>query len=177
MKKTIVFLALIAMVSCTSKPDNVIHDQKTEAGNWVLLPGAHDPIQEKLTYYQIEPTWSQSLAWANQRDDRALTVSLGLLLFIAFVGLLVGNYTYAKWFPEIFEKKPMLYNALLFLTLAGSAYFYFGDASGIKWNNEKWVRKEAYDKAIKENGSTAPIWDSLRNNCLIVDGPYDCYKK
>lgn len=171
---TIVFVSV--MVSCGTAPDNVIHDQKTEAGNWVLLPGAHDPIQEKLTYYQIAPTWGQSVTWANERKDRVLTVCAAILLFIAFVALIIGKYTYASWFPEFLDTRVLLYNVLLFISLSGAAYFYFGDASGIKWNNEKWVKKELYDKCIKEIGSVQPIWDSLRNNCLIVNGPYDCYK-
>jgi hypothetical protein len=39
------------------------------------------------------------------------------------------------------------------------------------------VKKEVYDKAIKETGSTKPIWDSLRSECKIVFGPYECYGK
>jgi hypothetical protein len=33
------------------------------------------------------------------------------------------------------------------------------------------------DQLVKDSGSVKPIWDSLRKNCLIVGGPYDCYQK
>ena len=38
----------------------------------------------------------------------------------------------------------------------------------IKWNNDKWVKKEVYLKTIEEAGSTQPIWDSLETNNLII---------
>lgn len=173
------FLALVVIVfaSCNPSPDNIIQGQKTEPGNWVIKPGGKSPELEQITYYQISPTWSQAVAWSDRRADRIIKVALFFVLFVLFVALLVGKFSYAKWFPQFLDKNVLIFNALLFVTLSSSMYFYFGDASGIKWNNDKWITKDLYDKNMSEKGDTKAIWDSLETNCLIVDGPYDCYKK
>lgn len=178
MKKYILLMLLVLFVgACSVIPNNIIRDQKTEKGDWVITPDSSKPVQANVTYYKIEPTWGQSMAYADARADRLVKVILSLVCFIIFVGLFVGRYSDAKWFPEGLYVRDLLFNAILFLSLAASVYFYFGDAAGVRWNNDKWIEKSKYDKAIQETGSTQPIWDSLRNNCLIVDGPYDCYTK
>jgi hypothetical protein len=177
MKKFLAFLLVSVLFACNTKPDDTIHNQKSEPGGWAMDGSSDKPVQQYEIYYQISPTWGQAVAWADQRADRILTVSLAIICLALFIGLIIGKATYASWFPRYLDEKVLIYNALLFITLSASAYFYIGDASGVKWNNDKWVSKEVYDKAIKEAGSTKPIWDSLQNNCLIVDGPYNCYKK
>jgi hypothetical protein len=177
MKKFIVFLLLVILATgCSRKPDNKIHNQKTEKGDWIKDSVTNKPVQENVVYYQISPTWGQSFEWASQRGDRALQVIVALILFILFVALIVGTVTGASWLPQYFENPVRLY-AVLFVLLSGAFYFYTGSAFGVKWNNDKWVTKQVYEKAIKEAGSTQPIWDSLQNNCLIIDGPYNCEKK
>lgn len=136
------------------------------------MDGSSDkPVQQYEIYYQISPTWGQAIAWADQRADRVLTVTLAIICLTLFIGLIIGKVTYAKWFPQFLDEKVLIYNALLFITLSASAYFYFGDASGVKWNNDKWVKKEVYDEAMK-SGSTRAIWDSLVQENRIIDGPY-----
>jgi hypothetical protein len=49
--------------------------------------------------------------------------------------------------------------------------------SQIRWNNDKPFSKEHVNQVVKDSGSVKPIWDSLRKNCLIVGGPYNCYQK
>ena len=171
MKKFFVFLLIGFLFACNTEPDNIIHNTKTETGGWVIDSASKKPVQESIVYYQISPTWGQAVAWADQRKDRILTVSLAILMFIFFIGLIVGKATYAKWFPQYLDEKVFVYNMLLFITLVASVYFYIGDASGVKWNNDKWVKKEVYDEAMK-SGSTRPIWDSLSVEHRIIDGPY-----
>ena len=170
-----VLVILLTITSCNNAPDNAIHSEKKEQGNWVSKDG-QKPEMTYDTYYEISPTWGQSMDYAEKRADRSLKVILSIICGIIFVGLFVGKASNASWFPEKLDANVMLFNALLFISLVGAVYFWFGDASGVKWNNDKWVKKEVYDEAMK-TGSTKPIWDSLENNCLIVDGPYNCYTK
>lgn len=168
------FLSVVLFMSCKNSPDNIIHDQRSEKGDWVYDSVAKTNVQKDVTYYKIAPTWGQASAFANQRGDRAFTIILGIIFLTVFVGLFVGQATDASWLPKVFENVNIFMGAL-FLSIVFSVYFFFGDASSVKWNNDKWIQKEVYDEAMK-SGSTQPIWDSLQNNCLIVDGPYNCYK-
>lgn len=178
MKEFIVSLLVVfSLVSCSSDPDNVIHKEFKEKSGWKYDSVLKKNVETYQTYYVIAPTWGQSVHLASERGDRLLKVSLYILIVIALVALVVGKYTNADWMPKVLDEKVFLYNGLLFVLLFVAEYLYFGDAYGIKWNNDKSVKKELYDASIKESGSTKPIWDSLRSNCLIVDGPYDCYEK
>jgi hypothetical protein len=85
-----------------------------------------------------------------------------------------GKATEASWFPNV---NPTSFNLILFVLLAGSISSFKWQSSSIKWNNDKWVKKEVFDKAIQETGTTQPIWDSLRSECRIVFGPYECFNK
>lgn len=177
MKQFFLFLAIAVIVtSCSPEPDNKIHKESKEASGWRYDSLEKKNVQTFQTYYMISPTWGQSISLANERGDRALKVSLYLVLTILLIALVVGKYTNAEWFPKSIDDNTFLYYGLIFILLASAEYFYFGDAYGVRWNNDKWVKKELYDSSIKESGSTKPIWDSLRANCLIVDGPYDCKK-
>jgi hypothetical protein len=64
----------------------------------------------------------------------------------------------------------------MFILLVGGLASFFWQPSQIKWNNDKVLSKEHVEQVVKDSGSVKPIWDSLRKNCLIVGGPYDCFK-
>jgi len=174
--RTLLFL-LFALVfaSCSTEPDNIIHQQRTDPGKWVIDSTVSKPVQSKVEMYMISPTWGQSIDYASMRNDRLLKVIGALAFFVLFVALFIGRATEASWFPRFLYENVFIYSMTLFISLAFTVQLYFGDAIGIKWNNDKWITKTEYDNAMK-SGSTKPIWDSLRTNCLIVDGPYDCYK-
>lgn len=173
MKRLIFVLSLVFFASCVNAPDNIVHSQKSEKGEFVY-DHRYGPIQQDIEYVQLAPTWGQSFYYASKRADRPVKVIVSLLFLVLFVLLFVGKASEASWFPKALQNM-MLFNAALFITLAAAFSFFVSDPAGIKWNNDKWIKKEVYENALKE-GSTKPIWDSLENNCLIVDGPYNCYK-
>lgn len=180
MKKILSFIlcafAAFTISSCgrSEKPDDIIYG--TEVKHVGFKPNSTNTgtVEVVDTLVQISPTWGQANSFAAQRGDHTTWNIIALVLFLAFAAVIYGKATEASWFPNI---SPMAYGALLFVLLAGALYSWKWQASDIKWNNDKWVKKEVYDKAIKESGSTKPIWDSLRKECKIVFGPYDCYKK
>lgn len=177
LKLAILFVSVLVLVSCNSaKPDNTVHAIKTEQNGWKPGLTVQDkPVAVVDTFVQISPNWNQANYYASKRADYTFHVILGSILLALFLVVFYGKASSASWLPKRLDDGH-LGNIVLFILLVGSIYFYFGNASSIKWNNDKWVKKEVYDKAMLE-GSTQPIWDSLENNCLIVDGPYDCYKK
>lgn len=165
-------LGMVFLPACNKAPDNVIHATKTEQGQWVVDTPGQNPVMKYDVYYQISPTWSQANYYASKRADHVLYMVMGSLFLLVFIVLFYGKSSNASWFPEWLDNNTMLFNALLFVTIVSSISFFTSHQSGIKWNNDKWVKKEIYDQAIKESGSTQPIWDSLEANHLIIDGPY-----
>ena len=150
------------LVSCSSNtPDNKIHNTRIE--------------NVSDTTVLIAPTWGQANHYASERADFFIWQLIGGILLAVFVVAIYGKVTYATWFPKALDNS-VLFEILLFLLLAGSIISFKWQASSIRWNNDKWVPKATYDKAIQEKGSTQPIWDSLRNECRIVYGPYECFK-
>lgn len=166
----------LSLLSCDKTPDNKIYSTQIEKGDWVVKEPGQNPVQVVDTLYQIAPTWGQSFDMASARGDHSLYVALGALFLLAFVVLFVAKATDANWLPESLHGA-ILGNLALALLMFIGVYALTNHAIGIKNNNYKTVKKEVYDKSIKEFGSTQPIWDSLQNNCLIVDGPYNCYEK
>ena len=167
----------IVLISCNSvSTDNTIHGQKVEQSGWKPDSVISKPVAVYDTAVMVSPTWSQSFDYASKRADHTVKVIAGIVFLLLFFGLFYGKATEASWFPKTLQNV-LLFNATLFITLVAAVVLLTGDASGVKWNNDKWVKKEVYDKAISETGSTKPIWDSLENNCLIVDGPYNCYQE
>lgn len=124
------------------------------------------------TQVVLSPTWKQSLEFASERGDHLTWVVIGTILLVAFIVVLLGAATNAKWFPKIGAAS----NVLLFVLLVGGLSSLLWQPSQIRWNNDKTLSKEHVDQVVKDSGSVKPIWDSLRKNCLIVGGPYDCFK-
>ena len=160
------------MNSCSLEPNDTIQQTKTEFAGWVVDKTVSDkPIQKFEDYYQIAPTWGQANYYASKRPDHTTYVSFGFIFLALFSLVFYGKATDAKWLPKFLDNN-ILGNLVLFILLVTSIISFTVRQSGIKWNNDKWVKKEVYDKAVKESGSTQPIWDSLEVNKLIVDGPY-----
>ena len=176
MKKLLFVLALLSLVSCgPNKPDSKEHGVKVEQSGFV--PGAtvkDAPVAVYDTLIMISPTWGQANHFAREKQGHTLWTIVGWVLFLTFLVAIYGKATEASWFPNI---TPTSYNLSLGLLLALSVLAWKGVAADIKWNNDKWVKREVFRKAIEQTGTTQPIWDSLDNNCLIVGGKYDCYKK
>ena len=160
------------MNSCSLEPNDTIQQTKTEPAGWVVDKLVSDkPIQKFEDYYQIAPTWGQANYYASKRPDHTTYVVFGFIFLALFSLVFYGKATDAKWLPKSLDGA-LGGNIALFILLVSSITFFTVRQSGIKWNNDKWVKKEVYDKAVKESGSTQPIWDSLEVNKLIVDGPY-----
>lgn len=167
-----IILGITFLNSCSNKPDDVIHNTKSEFAGWIVDKTISDkPVQKFEDYYQISPTWAQANYYASKRPDHVLYLSFGFILLLAFSIVFYGKTTNASWLPKSLDN-PLGGNVVLFLLLVSSITFLTVHSSGVKWNNDKWVKKEVYDKAIQEKGSTQPIWDSLEINKLIIDGPY-----
>ena len=176
MKQLLVILSIMLFASCANTPDNVVHNQKSEKGGWVYDSRFNKPVQENIEYVQLAPTWGQAFYYADKRTDRPVMIVFAFIFLGISIALVYGKLFSTPWFPRVLDEKVILFNILLFLFLVASVTSYISQPGGIRFNNDKWVEKTVYDDAMK-TGSTQPIWDSLENNCLIVDGPYGCYTK
>jgi hypothetical protein len=180
MRKIIFFISLIiGLISCSGNPNpnNDIIGKKTEQTTWVWDSAQNKYVMGEQTYYQIAPTLQQSFWYSNKRQDRWAQLLGSAVLFLLFLSIMLSRILdpTASKTPK-FLLNSYIFHGLAFLTISFSLYFYLGYPLGVRWNNDKWVKKEVYEKAIQTTGSTRPIWDSLESNCLIIDGPYGCYK-
>lgn len=161
-------LGITFMNSCNSKTDNTIHNSKTEFVGWVVDKSVSDkPIQKFEEYYQISPSWGQASYYASKKDGYGLSLTLGFILLLGFSIVFYGKASDASWLPKSLDN-PIGGNVILFILLVSSVVLLTNKQSEVKWNNDKWIKKEVYDKAVKETGSTQPIWDSLEVNNLII---------
>ena len=120
----------------------------------------------------LSPTWKQAFQFASERGDSLTWTIIGCALLLAALATFIGAASDAKWFPKIGAMSIVL----LFVLLVGGLSSLLWQPSQIRWNNDKVLSKEHVDQVVKDSGSVKPIWDSLRNNCLIIGGPYDCFK-
>lgn len=162
---------LIGTISCSKQPDNKIQESKVELGGFHYDPVAKKPVQVEETYYKIAPTWGQAFDYSSKRGDHVVYLVLGSLFLLAFVALFYGKASDAIWLPR-FLNNEIIFGLALFLLAVSTVTFFTTHASEVKWQNDKWVKKEVYDKAMDEAGSTQPIWDSLEANHLIIGGPW-----
>ena len=164
------------LTSCgPNKPDNIQHDIKVTENGFKPGPTVNDaPVQVFDTTVLIKPTWGQANHFASKRGDNTTWVIIGIVLLSLLAVVIYGAASNVSWFPKV---SPQALGAFMFVLAAGALYSFKGQSSNIMWNNDKWVPKAQFDKAIQETGTTQPIWDSLEQNCKIVFGPYDCFKK
>jgi hypothetical protein len=170
----IVLAACMCLAACgPNKPDNKIGRMEITPGLWKPAADHKSTVQAMDTTVQISPTWGQAGHYAHARPDQTIYDIIGIVLLLVFAVTLYGRIAEAKWFPDVSERGLF---AFWFVVLALAATAFLGVKSSVKWNNYKMVPKAQYDKAMKETGSTKPIWDSLEQNCKITWGPYNCYK-
>jgi len=177
MKKTIMVLSLfvgLGLSSCSDAPNDKVQAKKTELAEFKYDSTVKKQVQVSEEFVQISPTWGQSIDFAKQTKGFWSYLFLGILCLGLAVALTVLKSKNSRLLPENIDKLAI---PLIFVLLAGCLLFIYSKPGEIKWNNDKWVKKQNFDLIIKDSGSTKPIWDSLRNNCLIVGGPSDCYKK
>lgn len=171
----ICLMSLFALASCgPNKPDNKAHGTDIKSAGFKPNGVGNAPVEVFDTTVLVKPTWGQSNYFARQRGDHAIWNVIALVLFVALVAVIYGKATDARWFPNISE---MAMGALMFVLASGALTAWKWQSSSIKWNNDKYVPKAQFDKAIQETGTTKPIWDSLEKECKIVYGPYKCYEK
>jgi hypothetical protein len=159
---------MLGFSGCKNAPDDVIYNTKTEEAGWVVEKKGDKPTMSYDAYYQISPTWGQSVHYAKKSSGFGFVITLGVILLFAAGVLFYAKSTDASWLPESIDNKAIY---IIFVLVIAGFYAVYSKPGDVKWNNDKWVKKEVYDKAIKEAGSTQPIWDSLENNCLIIGGP------
>lgn len=177
MKKTSVLLFVLfwlGLSSCNETPNDKIEAVKTEFVGWKYDSTVKKPVQAFEEYVQIYPTWSQSVNYAKQSNGFWINTVVGIFLLIAAITLFVLKSTDSKYLSQSVDKFAIY---LVFVLLVAGSFFLYSKPGEVRWNNNKWVNKQHYDQVIKESGSTKPIWDSLQNNCLIIGGSSDCYKK
>jgi hypothetical protein len=177
MKKTIMMLSLVVglgLSSCDSTPNDKVQATKTELDGFKYDSTAKKQVQVSEEYVLISPTWGQSINYAKQTDEFWINLILGILALALAATLFVLKSKNSKLLPQSLDKIAI---PLLFVLLAASLLCIYVKPGEIRWNNDKWVKKQNFDLVIKDSGSTKPIWDSLQNNCLIVGGSSDCYTK
>jgi hypothetical protein len=162
-------LGTVFMSACSNKPDNEVHNIKQEEAGWTVEKPGANPVMKYEEYYLISPTWGQAQHYASKRPDHLLFVAIGLILLIAFGVLFYGKSSNASWLPESIDKFSL---PIMFILSIGSLTFLTTHQAEVKWQNNKWIKKDIYHKAIIEAGSTQPIWDSLENNHLIIGGSW-----
>jgi hypothetical protein len=169
MKKIIIILLSVLFISCgDSQPSDIIEAEKTEKGSWIFDSSLKKNVQKEEVYYLISPTLRQSFYFAQKRGDRKVSVALSIMCIVAAVSIFV--LAILNRGPE-FIHNSTIFSIIQFLLLVSALSFYLNKPLGIRWNNDKWIKKEVYDKAM-ESGSTKPIWDSLENNYLIIEGAF-----
>lgn len=115
----------------------------------------------------ISPSWSQAFEFANMAGQVKWTV-FGISLCAAAVILYILG-TKNSFFGL---KSGVAINILFALLIVAGIASVFSKPASIRWNNDKVVNKAYLDHVGQKH-----IWDSLKNNCLIVDGPHNCYSK
>lgn len=170
----ILLLSLFLITSCGNPtPDDKIQGKKTEAGAWVFDSTLGKNVQKEEVYYLISPTLKQSFYFAEQRPDRKIKVFVSIFFLVLFIVIFWLNKTDIG--PE-FLQNGYFFGFAQFAILVTAFSFFLNDPLAIRWNNDKWIKKEVWEQTM-QGGTSRPIWDSLENNCLIIDGPYDCYTK
>lgn len=161
-------VALLLLSSCGKNrtPNDTIQKVETRENGFKPNGIGNPPIPIIDTSYGLSITWGQANYYASRRGDRLVWVIIGIVLLVA-AGLAIR-------FLE--EMDPKLKGVIVWACLAGSLVSFKWQSAGAKWNNDKVVPKAVYDKAMKEAGSTRPIWDSLERECCITWGPYNCYQ-
>lgn len=168
MKKTVILffvLFWLGLSSCDETPNDKIEAVKTEFVGWKYDSTVKKPVQAFEDYVQIYPTWSQSINYAAKSKGFWISTIGGLLFLVLAIVLFVFKSTDSSLLPESVDKFAI---HLIFVLLVAGSFFLYSKPGDVRWNNNKWVNKQHYDKVIKEAGSTKPIWDSLENNCLII---------
>lgn len=156
---------LILMAGCDSEPDNKIHGTEYKnVGFKVSVNSDSDPTMIVDTIVYIQPTLCQGFYFASKSPGYLTAALAGVLLFALFVILLLLMLNRSV-------ENSRFYGVLLALLLGLSLTCFLLKPFHIRDENKKGVSKAVYDKAMKESGSTKPIWDSLMNNHLIIGGP------
>lgn len=148
-----VFL-ITAFAGCSSEPSN-----KPVSKEFV-------DTKDGLTKVYIAPTWGQSFEYANQAGQKPWT-AVGFIFLLAVPVLFYLGKNNKLTFLGL--KQGVAFNIILFVLLAAGISAIYSKPGSIKWNNDKPV-----EKAYFERVGAKYIWDSLKNNCLIENGPHDC---
>lgn len=164
----------LGLMSCSDTPNDKVEAKKTELAEFKYDSTVKKQVQVSEEFVQISPTWGQSINFAKKTNEFWINLFFGVLSLVLAIALAILKSRNSKFLSETVDKIAI---PLIFVLLAASLLCVYSKPGEIKWNNDKWVKKQNFDLVIKDSGSTKPIWDSLRNNCLIVGGPSDCYKK
>ena len=167
--KTLLLLLLVTGTVFSQTPDNKVYKQDVIQSGWIYSPSEGKNVPTYDTTVLLKPTWSQAINYAYQRPDNTIYLILGIILLVGLV--MYGNELIAL------ANKPGTGNVFLgygaiFVVLILAIQCFFGNAYGVKWNNDKWISKKSYDYHMQKDSTTKPIWDSLAANYLIIDGPY-----
>jgi hypothetical protein len=170
MRSKFLYLATASALFLTSCGSSNVPDDKIYAtdsvptGFYQVTTPDKDPTPITYQVVYLAPTWGQANSFARETKAYVTFQVLGFIL-LALAGLLF----YALASNRI---KTSTGWAILVMVLLGLSLVSFkGTAASIKWNNKKGIPRQTYERAIQETGSTAPIWDSLKNNGMILWGP------
>lgn len=159
-----IFMSSLFWMSCSSSANNDIKQTKTEKGGWVYDPSTKKTVQTDDTYYLLQPTWGQAFKIASKSSGFVFWTTLGFIFIFLAVMVVYSQYANPSWAPKWFEK--WWIHITFILLVVGSASIY-SKASIVRFDNNKWVTKEAYDAAIKETGSVQVLWDKMLEEGVI----------
>jgi hypothetical protein len=131
-----------------------------------LLLAAGTFCQDQKETVTISPSWGQAFHYANEAGQGKFTF-LGILLIAAAVGVVIMGSQDKLTFIGV--KQGLAVNLIAFVLMALGLLSLFLKPGEVKWNNDKEVNKIYMDSVGEKH-----IWDSLENNCLIVEGPFKC---
>lgn len=119
------------------------------------------------TTVTISPTWNQAFQFAN-KSGQAVWTTIGIILLAASVLFITFGGKDTFQFAGI--RSGLAVNFICAGLVALGLFAILNKPGAIKWNNDKVVNKQWLEYKGEKY-----IWDSLETNCLIVDGPKNCY--
>jgi hypothetical protein len=115
----------------------------------------------------ISPSWKQAFQFAN-KSGQAVWTTLGIVLLAIAVIIIIWSGKDAFAFLGL--RSGVAVNVICTILFGLGLLAIFNKPSSIKWNNDKVI-----EKSWLEYKGEKYMWDSLEVNCLIIDGPKDCY--
>ena len=161
----LLLVTVLFTISCSKEPSNEIIKTKTEKGDWVYNPSLNKPVQVEQTYYLLQPTWGQAFSISFKYGKYLVSFVLGVIFIFLMVMVVYSQYANPSWAPKLFEK---WWVTISFVLLAIGASCIYSRPSIVRFENDKWVKKEVYDSVMQADNNTKAIWDQYEKSGTII---------